>query len=65
MSKPSLVLPLLALLALYLLLSGLVGQWDYEAALMAEADYCDRLRSGAHTDYDNLRTVCAQRHWGK
>jgi hypothetical protein len=65
MSKPSLVLPLLALTALYFLASSLLGSWDYESALMIEADYCDRLRSGAHSDYDNLRAVCAQRHWGK
>lgn len=65
MSKPSLMLPLIALLALYLLLSGVVGRWDYESALMVEADYCDRLRAGVHGDYDNLRTVCAQRHWEK
>lgn len=65
MSKPSFVPLLLALSALGLLLSGVVGQWDYEAALMAEADYCDRLLNRVHADYDNLRAACVERHWSK
>lgn len=46
-------------------LAGVVGQWDYEDALLVEADYCDRLRAGEHADYKDLRATCVERHWGK
>jgi hypothetical protein len=55
---------ILAVIA-FMLLAGIAGRMDYEDALLAEADYCDRLASGEHKDYNNLRAVCAERHWSK
>ena len=50
-------------LTAFLILAGVVGRMDYDDALLAEADYCDRLLSGEHSDYNRLRATCAERHW--
>lgn len=52
-------------LIFFVLAAGIAGQMDYEDQLLIEADYCDRLRAGEHTDYNNLRDVCVERHWEK
>ena len=44
---------------------GVVGTFDYEDALIEEAAYCDRLQNKIHKDYDNLKSTCAARYWGK
>ena len=61
MARWKVILGLLAFVAL----AGIAGQMDYEDALRAEADYCDRLLNREHSDYNNLRATCAERHWGK
>lgn len=50
---------------LFLILAGIAGRMDYEDALLAEADYCDRLLNREHGDYNNIRATCAERHWSK
>jgi|APGre2960657404_1045060.scaffolds.fasta_scaffold529121_2 hypothetical protein len=49
----------------FMILAGIAGQMDYEDALLAEADYCDRLLNKEHSDYNNLRETCAERYWSK
>jgi hypothetical protein len=49
----------------FLAIAGIAGRMDYEDAMLIEADYCERLAAGEHEDYNNLRDVCAERHWGK
>ena len=44
-------------------LAGIAGNLDYQDQLLIEADYCDRLLNKEHSDYNNLRDVCAERHW--
>ncbi len=48
---------------LVLIAMGAVGTFDYDNAVDEEAAYCDRLQNKVHTDYDNLKSVCAARHW--
>ena len=48
---------------LILIALGAVGTFDYEDALIEEAAYCDRLKNKVHTDYNNLKSTCAARHW--
>jgi hypothetical protein len=48
---------------LILIALGAVGTFDYDNAADEEAAYCDRLQNKVHTDYDNLKSVCAARHW--
>jgi hypothetical protein len=48
---------------LTLIAFGAVGTFDYEDALIEEAAYCDRLKNKVHTDYNNLKSTCAARHW--
>lgn len=55
------ILSLVIFFALFSIACGM----DYEDALASEAEYCDRLSSGVHEDYDNLRKVCSERYWGK
>lgn len=52
-------------LIVFMLLAGIAGRMDYEDQMLIEADYCDRLLNGEHGDYNNLRAVCAERHWSK
>ena len=46
-------------------LGGIAGNLDYQDQLLIEADYCDRLLNKEHSDYNNLRDVCAERYWSK
>lgn len=48
---------------LILIALGAVGTFDYDNAADEEAAYCDRLQNRVHTDYNNLKSVCAARHW--
>ena len=50
---------------LILIALGAVGTFDYEDALIEEAAYCDRLKNKVHTDYNQLKSTCAARHWSK
>ena len=50
---------------LILIALGAVGTFDYDNAADEEAAYCARLQNKVHTDYDNLKSVCAARHWSK
>ena len=48
---------------LILIALGVVGTFDHDDALLEEAAYCDRLKNKIHTDYNNLKSTCAARHW--
>lgn len=40
--------------ALFILLMGIAGNSDYEAAKLEELAYCDRVADKVHTDYENI-----------
>ena len=48
---------------LILIALGAVGTFDYDSAVDEEIAYCDRLKNKVHTDYNNLKSTCAARHW--
>ena len=49
------------LIVVFVAIFAIGGQGDYEAALMAEQDYCQRVADGIHTNYD--RIDCSK--WGE
>ena len=52
----------IALIAIALALMGVAGANDYDDAMASEAAYCERVASGAHSDYLNISEVCNDRH---
>jgi hypothetical protein len=52
----------IALAALAITAMGVAGNADFEDAKASEAAYCERVASGAHSDYLNISEVCNDRH---
>lgn len=48
----------IGLTALALTALGAAGTADFEDAKASEAEYCDRVLAGAHSDYLELGGVC-------
>ena len=43
---------------------GLVGNGDYESAVLLEKDYCENLRNNLHEDYKGIEDTCYARYYG-